>query len=428
MSIDMPVAAPVARHDPLPRSLRVLAVGINYGPEHTGIAPYTTGLCEHLAARGMSVSVFTGVPHYPSWTVDPRDRFRIRRTERIRGLEVRRLRHHVPRRQSALRRAAYELSFGAQVATQRPSERPDVVLAIVPSLFGAMAAARIARRAGAPLVVWVQDLMGRAAAQSGMSGGSAVAGAVDAVERSLLRRADRVVVLNERFREHALAVGVPAERLAVQPNWTHLPPASPTDRARTRARLGWSEDETVVLHSGNMGLKQGLQNVVEAARLADVQGRRDVRFVLMGDGNQRDMLTVRATGIAAIDLRPPTADYPAVLAAADVLLVNERLSNVDMCLPSKLTSYLHAGRPVIAASPAEGGTAAEVRRSGAGLVVPPGDPSALLEAVRDLAADPELMATFGRAGKAYAAMNLAADRARDSLADVLRQATAAHRA
>jgi colanic acid biosynthesis glycosyl transferase WcaI len=428
MSIDMPVAAPVARHDPLPRSLRVLAVGINYGPEHTGIAPYTTGLCEHLAARGMSVSVFTGVPHYPSWTVDPRDRFRIRRTERIRGLEVRRLRHHVPRRQSALRRAAYELSFGAQVATQRPSERPDVVLAIVPSLFGAMAAARIARRAGAPLVVWVQDLMGRAAAQSGMSGGSAVAGAVDAVERSLLRRADRVVVLNERFREHALAVGVPAERLAVQPNWTHLPPASPTDRARTRARLGWSEDETVVLHSGNMGLKQGLQNVVEAARLADVQGRRDVRFVLMGDGNQRDMLTVRATGIAAIDLRPPTTDYPAVLAAADVLLVNERLSNVDMCLPSKLTSYLHAGRPVIAASPAEGGTAAEVRRSGAGLVVPPGDPSALLEAVRDLAADPELMATFGRAGKAYAAMNLAADRARDSLADVLRQATAAHRA
>jgi colanic acid biosynthesis glycosyl transferase WcaI len=67
----------------------MLAVRINFGPEHTGIAPYSTQLCEHLAARGDDVRAFTGVPHYPSWTVDARDRFRIRRIERGSGLEVR---------------------------------------------------------------------------------------------------------------------------------------------------------------------------------------------------------------------------------------------------------------------------------------------------------------------------------------------------
>jgi glycosyltransferase involved in cell wall biosynthesis len=405
----------------------VLVVGINFGPEHTGIAPYTTQLCEHLAGRGAEVRVFTGVPHYPSWTVEAEDRFRLRRTDRSPGLEVRRLRHHVPRRQSAARRALYELTFAAQVAAQRPAGRPDVVLAVVPSLLSAAVAARIARRVGAPLVLWVQDLMGRAAAQSGMDGGSAVAGVVGAVEGRLLRRADRVVVLNAHFAAHARAVGVAGERLRVQPNWTHLGPAATADPATVRARLGWRPDETIVLHTGNMGLKQCLENVIDAAGLADrrisVTSGNRVRFVLMGDGSQRAELEARGAGVRALDLRAPApgAEYADILAAADVLLVNERPTNVDMSLPSKLTSYLHAGRPVVAASPDSGGTAAEVRRSGAGVVVAPGDPAALLDAVDALAAHPAAMAAMGAAGRRYAAAHLSADAARDALAGILHE-------
>jgi colanic acid biosynthesis glycosyl transferase WcaI len=409
-------------------TLRALVVGINYAPEHTGIAPYTAGLCEHLAAGGASVQVFTGVPHYPGWAVAPRDRFRLRRTEHSPGLEVRRLRHHVPARQSALRRAMYELTFAGQVALQRPTERPDVVLAVVPSLLSAVVAGRIARRAGAPLVVWVQDLMGRAAAQSGMDGGSAVAGVVGSVEGRLLRRAEKVLVLNDHFRRYAEGVGVAPERLAVHPNWTHLTSRSGADRAATRARLGWGERETVVLHTGNMGLKQGLENVVDAARLAGRYCPGDVRFVLMGDGSQRAALEAEGAGVAALEFRDPAPgpEYADVLAAADVLLVNERPSNVDMCLPSKLTSYLHAGRPVVAASPLDGGTAAEVRRSGAGVVVAAGVPAALLEAVRRIADDPAAAAAHGAAGRAYAASHLGAGDARDALVGALRAVAAAH--
>jgi colanic acid biosynthesis glycosyl transferase WcaI len=403
------------------RPLRVLAVGINFGPEHTGIAPYTTQLCEYLVSRGASVSVLTGVPHYPGWTVDPTYRWRLRRVEKLDRFEVRRLRHFVPKKQTAVRRALYELSFALQVALQRPKERPDVVLAVVPSLLSAVAAQRIAARARVPLVVWVQDLMGRAAAQSGIEGGAKVARVVGSIEKWVLQRAERVLVLSTHFSDYVRSIGVDADRLTIRPHWTHVAGPSKTDREQTRARLGWGPDDTVVLHTGNMGLKQGLENVIAAGRLADERGTRDVRFVLMGDGSQREHLQTEAEGVTAVEFLPPapSTEYSDILAAADILLVNELPSSVDMSLPSKLTSYLHAGRPIIAASASAGGTAAEVRRSGGGLVVTPGEPATLLDAVESLATDANSSEMMEIAGYLYAEEHLGAHSALDGLLSTL---------
>lgn len=106
----------------------------------------------------------------------------------------------------------------------------------------------------------------------------------------------------------------------------------------------------MVLHSGNMGLKQGLEVLVDAARLAP-----EIRVVLMGDGNQREALLARAAGLRNLDILPPAdaAEFTDVLAAADVLAVTQRGSVLDMSVPSKLTSYFVSGRPVVA-SVAEG--------------------------------------------------------------------------
>lgn len=417
------------RQEPAGRALRVLAVGINFAPEHAGIAPYTTRLCEFLAARGADVSVLTGVPHYPDWRRDPEYRWRLRRTERSERLEVRRLRHYVPPTQSAARRGLYELTFGVHVASQRLRTHPDVVLAVVPSLLGAVAARHLARRANAPLAVWVQDLMGQAAAQSGIRGGARSARAVGAIEGRLLRAADRVLVLGDHFAGHVKSLGVDPGRIAIHPNWTHVAPPSGAARADTRARMGWRTDETIVLHSGNMGMKQGLENVIDAARLAGERPGSRVRFVLMGDGSQRPALELRARGVGALDLVPPVldADYADVLAAADLLLVNERPTQVDMSLPSKLTSYFRAGRPVVAACPAGGGTAAEMRRAAAGPIVAAGDPVALLDAVVRLAADPAEGDRLGAAGAAYAERHLTARPALEGLAAALGQLADASR-
>jgi colanic acid biosynthesis glycosyl transferase WcaI len=380
---------------------RILVVGINYSPEHTGIAPYTTQACEEMARRGAEILVLAGVPHYPHWSVDEPYRRRLRVDEtRQDGVKLRRLRHTVPSRQSAFKRAMYEATFGAHVLSQRLPWKPDVVLAVVPSLVGALAATRISQRSGSRLAIWVQDLMGNAAAESGIAGGGRVAKLTSRMEGHVLRRADVVLTLSESFRRSVHALGVQDGRIVVRPNWMHG--ESPRgERQSIRDRLGW-RDDVVVLHSGNMGLKQGLENVVNAARLA-AQTAPHVRFVLMGDGSQKERLLRLAADVPTLNFLPPASneDFPDFLAAADVLLVNERAAAVSMSLPSKLTSYFKAGMPVLAAVPSGGATASEVARSQGGVVIPPDDHGALLGGVLALA-DPDLRQALGQAAHAYA--------------------------
>lgn len=165
----------------------------------------------------------------------------------------------------------------------------------------------------------------------------------------------------------------------------------------------------IVLHAGAMGLKQGLSNVVESARMAKY-AHPSVKFVFMGDGNQKTSLVNKAQGLANVSFIPPCAktDLPNILAAADVLLINERASVADMSLPSKLTSYLVAGRPIVAAVPPDGYTAQEVRWTNAGIVVAAEQPNALLGAIARIAADPLMAEKLGQAGRRYVSESLQA--------------------
>ena len=385
------VPRPAAGHAPVETvpsaslaDVNVLVIGINYAPEVTGIAPYTTAMAEHFARCGANVTVLAGVPHYPSWTVDELYRRRLRTRQQQNGVDVLRLRHHVPRKQSAARRALYEATFLAHALAAPLPRRPDVVLAVVPSLGSGACAAQLARRFRVPLVVHVQDLLGQAATQSGIAGGSRVAGATSALEAWVLRQATVVGVVSESFRPVLHEYGVAAGRVVSLPNWSHVAPAS-GDTQEVRRDLGWADGLTVALHSGNMGLKQDLGNVLEAARLTT--GRRDLLYVLMGDGSQRRELEHQAEGLPNVRFLDPVANeqYVDVLRAADILLLNERASVVDMSLPSKLTSYFRAGRPVVAATAPGGATAQELARVGAAVTVPAGEPRRLADAIVSLA-------------------------------------------
>ncbi|MFD7920890.1 glycosyltransferase [Streptomyces sp. NPDC059740] len=379
----------------------VLVVSTNYAPEHAGIGPYSAQIAEHLAAVGADTHVLTGMPHYPAWRVhaDYRRRWRVR--ESLAGVTVHRRRHTVPSRQTAVRRALYEATVLVHGALAPVGIRPDVVLTQMPTLAGGLLGHRAARRAGAPHVVVVQDLMGAAARQSGIPGGGRAAALATALEGRVLRGAAAVGVVHESFVEPVVALGVDRRRVHTVPNWVHVP-AARQDRAGVRARLGWPAEATVVLHAGNMGLKQGLEVLVEAARLADGEGG-GVHVVVMGDGSQRERLAALGADVSCLEIRPPVAaeEFPEVLAAADVLVVTQRASVTDMSLPSKLTSYFATGRPVVASVAADGGTAREVTRSGAGVVVPAEDPRALLDAVRQLAEDGPRAAGLGARGPRY---------------------------
>ena len=275
----------------------VLLISINYWPEETGIGPYSAGLAEHLAGVGHEVTVLSGMPHYPEWRVAPGYRGAWRGRERRRdGVTVLRRAHYVPEHQSALRRAVYEGTFLLNAVLSR-TDRPDAVLGVVPSLGGGVAARIAAARGRAAYGIIIQDLISAAAVQSGIAGGPRVAAFTRRIERFVLARATVVAPVAEAFRPGLAELGVDAERIVALPNWSHLS-ASTADREHTRQSLGWRPDEFIALHAGNMGLKQGLDQLIEAARIVE-RDRLPIRFVLMGEGSQRASLVAQAAGVDA---------------------------------------------------------------------------------------------------------------------------------
>ena len=390
--------------------LSVLVTTSYYWPEAAGSGPYLTGVAEHLSKRGYDVVVVTGFAHYPDWRSSARGRVAVSETRA--GGTIRRRWHYVPRAQSAAHRALYEASLFGFGLTALPARwRPNVILGTCPSLAGGALASVAARLFGAPYGLVFQDLMGLAAEQSGVAGGKRVAGLVRKLELGLAARADGVAIIAEGFRGYLEEGGVAPDKIHRLRNWTRR--VEPTETAsQTRRRLGWGPDDFICLHGGNMGQKQGLDNLLDAAAL--LVPDTGVRIVLAGDGNDRARLRQRAgeLGLANVDfieLQGP-GRWEAIMQASDVLVVNQRASVTDMSLPSKLTSYFAAARPVVAAASAGSETAGEIEAAGAGVVVPPADASALRVAILSLKADRGRANELGGRGRKHAEAVLSSGR------------------
>jgi colanic acid biosynthesis glycosyl transferase WcaI len=409
---------------------RVLIVSMYYRPETTGSAPYTADLAEHLAAMGAHVRVVAAQPHYPAWrrpegvpnalTVSHED-----------GVEVVRVPGYVPRRPTLLRRALYELAYVSAARHHVRADDADLVLACTPSLFAGWLGARVAAKAGVPCVTVAQDLITSAAQQSGMGGAGRVGRLLSAVEARTFRRSAHVTVPSAAFVPVVRRLA-PDSPVTVVPNWSRITDAVPEDagaegdasrrraaREALRVRLGW-QGRFVIAHTGNMGLKQGLEDLAPALHhLARATPEALVSFV--GEGSRRLALEAATAGLGSVEIRDPVPadEYPMLLDAADALLVHERSTVRDMSLPSKLTSYFTAGRPVVAVVRDDSATAAELARSGAGLLVEPLDPAAFTDRVAALRGDLDLRAQLGAAGTAFARRHLHPTAALDGLSRLM---------
>lgn len=380
----------------------VCILSLHFPPEPTGNAPYVGGLASGLATSGHQVTAHVGYPHYPEWKIY--QGYRGLSTREHRGsVDVQRRRHYVPQPPRGARRLLSEISFGLRLVFARWGE-PDVVVAVSPSLFSTAVAVTRLRLTPSrpPLILWVQDIYSLGVAETG-EGGAFVQRVTRWVEKYTAGSADRIVV---SLKNHADFItdelGISASKVKVVRNWTHLAPSPAIEPSAAKAALGWPTDATLAVHTGNIGVKQGLENIVDAARLAD-ETNAPVRFILVGDGGERRTVEAYGRGVSRLQFVDPLDDreYRLALAAADVLVVNEKPGVSSMALPSKLTAYFDAGRPIVAAADPAGITAAEVSAAGAGLVVPGGEPARLLDAVLQLRADPDAANRYGASGRLY---------------------------
>ena len=381
---------------------RVLIIGLNYAPEPVGIGPYTQGLAQALAETAAEVAAVVAKPYYPQWQTLPGYAGGGWRQEQDGAVKLTRCPIYVPAHPSGVKRVIHLASFmlaalpPALRAVLGRKTRPDLVIAIAPALLGVLTAWLAARLAGARLWIHVQDFEVEAALATGLMRGTSLAARLARwAENRLLKLGDRVSTISPQMSARLVAKGIAPDRVFEMRNWSDARFApDPAGAAALRSEWGLA-GRTVALYSGNIARKQGIEILVEAARL--LQHRADIAFVICGEGPNRAELERLAAGLSNMQLHDlqPAAQMGAMLTMADVHLLPQIAGAADLVLPSKLTNMLASGQPVIATCDAGTGLYGEV--DGCGLVTPPGDAAALAAAISALAADPVRRAELGKA-------------------------------
>jgi glycosyltransferase involved in cell wall biosynthesis len=389
--------------------VRVLIV-THYFPPETG-APQArlSALAAAWAAAGDAVTVLTGMPNHPTGVLPPAYRRAVFRRERADGYRVLRTWLYATPNEGVLRKTLGHLSFMASSVLLGgwPAGRADVVLVSSPTFFSILSGWLLARMKRARFVVEVRDLWPAIFVELGILTNRRVIALLERLELAAYAAADQVVVVSEGFRADLIRRGVPAAKVHTIRNGVDaarfaVPPGAGRD---WRARLGATDGDCLVLYAGTHGISQALPAIADAAaRVAAGPGGASVRFAFVGDGGDKRRLERRVTelGLRNTVLAPgvPHAQMPALLAAADICLVPLRdVPLFATFIPSKMFECLAAGKPVIGSV---AGEAAQLIAEAGGVVVPPQDSDSLAAAIGALAADQELRAVLGKAGRAYA--------------------------
>jgi glycosyltransferase involved in cell wall biosynthesis len=353
--------------------LKLLVLTQYFWPENFRI----NDVVEGLASRGHEVTVYTGLPNYPSGKFFDGYGFFGPYSEARGGAVIRRVPLAPRGGGGRIRLALNYLShaFSATALAPFVKGKFEAILVYEPSPMTIGIPARALRALkGAPLLFWVQDLWPESLAATGAVRSRAALALVDRLIKWIYRGCDRVLVQSEAFIPSVEAHGVPREKIRYLPN--------SAESFYKKATVEESElpQGFRVLYAGNIGAAQDFPTILAAA-----ERLRDIQWIIVGDGRMRPWvegeMKKRALGnVHLLGQRPPE-EMPRLFAQADVLLATLRREPIfAYTIPSKIQSYLACGRPIIAALEGEGGRI--IRDARAGWAVPPEDPDALAEAVR----------------------------------------------
>lgn len=395
-------AAPAVTPPPAaaPRRPAVLVLNRSYWPDVEATGQLLAELCSDLVAGAFDVRVIAGEPNLASSD----GRFAAVGTHTIDGVSVIRVSTKKFSKSSLWSRGLGLLSYFFQAGWKAAwGRRPDAIVVETDPPFLLALGGLLKWKHRRPLVCYLQDLHPEVGLALGRFKPGPITWALKAMTQFGLKRADRVVVLGEDMRRRVEARGVPADRIHVVPNWadtSNVRPGPPSERLR--AEWGLS-GKFVVMYSGNLGLSQNLHRVLDAAALLK---DATVTFAFVGDGAYKRSLQERvaAERLENVKFFPyqPKDRLSESLGAADVHLVTLQGGLAGYIVPSKLYGILAAGRPYIAAVPAEGETAAVTERGRCGLRVDPDNPAALADTVRWCLDHREELAEMGVRGRELA--------------------------
>ena len=327
---------------------------------------------------------------------------------------------------SFVRRRFDDVSYGREVAKLVLSEKPDIVISGNTPTEAQSSILKACQKSGPAFVFWVQDFYSIAVSKLLKkklgAAGAAIGGYYSYLERGQFRKSDAIVVITESFAGIARKWAGARNKVFTIENWGSLNEIMPQSKDNEWARRHAIDKSFNFLYSGTLGLKHNPQLLVDLAMA--VRGRANVIAVSQGIGTSH---LERAKCEQALDnliLLPlqPFSELSMVLAASDVTVATVEPDAGMFSVPSKVQSYLCAGRAVLLAAPSTNLAADVIRNSGAGLVVDPNDKHEFLKAALRLLDDDALRNESAARGRIFASDNYDIQRVADRFETVFNYA------
>ena len=390
--------------------MRVTVIGINYHPETTGIGPFNTGLCEYLS-KAHEVEMISTFSYYPLWKKLPGEEKLVRRTEVLNDVKLHRGWHYVPAKATAIKRMVHELTFiGASVLRALFSKSPDVYVVVAPPLLSGLAIGFIARLKGRPVLFHIQDLQPDAAVWLGMLTQKWLINTLYWFEALTYRWMNVVSGITPAMIKVLLEKDLPANKVKLLPNWipiskdSSLPERKSETAMQVRRELGIKDETFLAVYSGNMGSKQGLDVLLDAA--LELKHRNipasEITMMICGDGAEKVRLIEKANelGLDNLIFTPllPYEDYKAILTSIDISLVTQVLGSGKAFFPSKVLSILAAGCPILAVCDDESPLHESLAEANAGVTAHPENAGAIVDQLKTIASDRPHLDTYSKSG------------------------------
>jgi len=329
--------------------MKILIYGINYWPELTGIGKYSGEMAEWFASQDHDVRVVTAPPYYPEWKVKDGYSAWFYKKEVHKNVVIYRSPIFVPKKPKLITRVLHLIShafFSFPTLIKQLHWKPDVILFVQPTLFASFGAIFLARLSKSKSVMHIQDYEVDAMFGLGMMNFRPLEKIAKIFEKWIMGKFDTISSISYSMLRNAALKGVPNSKLVFFPNWADTKFVSPSlIDSSLRSQWGFSRDDKIILYAGNIGEKQGLELVLNAAE--EFKDKPLVNFLIVGTGAHVDVLkkVVAVKQLNNVYFKPlqPWARVPEMLAMADIHLVVQKRGAADVVLPSKLTNILSMG-------------------------------------------------------------------------------------
>lgn len=386
--------------------MRILYLSQYFPPEAGATQTRAIEMCRNLLRLGHSVTAVGEFPNHPSGIIPDHYRGKLYERTTLDGIDVIRVWVKASPVKNFKNRMLFYLSYmltAALAGLFLARGRYDLVYASSPPLFVGASALAISFLRRIPLAFEVRDLWPESAVALGELSNPRAVRLATLLEEACYRRARTIIVVTEGIRSRLLDRGIHPEKIVLIPNGANVDlfRFDPAGRARLREQLGLGSTFTAI-YAGIHGLAQGLETVVEAARL--LQNQPDIRILMVGEGPAKTQVAALAEKYALRNLvmlpEQPREAVPAFLSAADVALIP--LKAVDLfkgALPSKLFDAWACEKPVLLSVDGEAHRVLDLAQGG--LFVPPEDPQALADALQALSKQPENCRLMGINGRRF---------------------------